>query len=58
MRNSLRKVKLENKDENDNNVRTTIQAGFTYQPLEQMKDFYTKKILMMELIELKQKFKI
>ena len=43
VRNSLRKVKLENKGENDNNVRTTIQAGFTYQPLEQMKDFYTKK---------------
>ena len=41
-RNKLRSLKNKNNESNPNEVRTTIQAGFTYTPLEQLKKFYTE----------------
>ena len=35
-------LKNTNNESNLNDVRTTIQAGFTYTPLKQLKKFYTE----------------
>ena len=42
LRNKIRSLKNKNNELNLNEVRTTIQAGFTYTPLEQLNKFYTR----------------
>ena len=46
IRNKIRIIRNKVKQEKKNNkVRTTIQAGFTYLPLEELKNHYTKESL-------------
>lgn len=42
LRDKIRSLKNKNNESNLNEVRTTIQAGFTYTPLEQLNEFYTQ----------------
>ena len=46
IRNKMRIIKNKEKQEKkDSKVRTTIQAGFTYLPLEELKNYYTRESL-------------
>ena len=55
IRNKMRIIKNKEKQEKkDSKVRTTIQAGFTYLPLEELKNHYTEEKVL-SLVKLKLK---
>ena len=57
LRNKIRSIKNKNIaiSENNNKVRTTFQAGYTYTPLKELEEFYTEKSFNSALKKIKKR---